>query len=459
MGGTPGPVRPSPFSGTSRSYGDCFASRRFPAAAFRTGFSVLAILREEFWKSSGFCWSPEGGRPTKCAAWENPGKSRIAAFIECGGAYIGFCGGAGMALSSPPAIFLTPVERMPLAERLPSASGGIRIDGLISHPCWKDLPPTIPVSVWWPSQFRVTPTDEAICLASYADAETDFQVADLRVSDPDPAISWSELEQAYGINLNPARIKGHPAIIEAQKGSGRMILSYAHLETPGDEWGNRLFFQILDYLNETSGVSGAGEADYFAPHDTAPADERIWTHIRHALDAASDLISFGEANLLWNWRRPWLLNWKRGIRGLEYGTLAVTLSYMAALHDKPEADSECGSSVPARAPGCPAAPGDDLLDRAKKLEEITGEFCIFARRLLLEEKFAARTTVLSKLGKVNERVDALRRALFGNRMHHGGLCRSLFDIIDVMLLEMLRAGDSAERGVEGRWFDGGRRAE
>ena len=92
------------------------------------------------------------------------------------------------------------------------------------------------------------------CLASYADPGVGFQVADLRVCDMDESAGWEELEKAYGINLDPARIKGHPAIIEIEKGKGRLVLSYAHLETPGDRWGNRLFFNILNYLNDVSAV-------------------------------------------------------------------------------------------------------------------------------------------------------------------------------------------------------------
>jgi hypothetical protein len=380
---------------------------------------------------------PGGWAAHKVRSLGDSGKKMIAGFIETGGTYIGFCGGAGMALSSPPSIFLTSIERMPLAERLPSASGGIHIEGTLSHPCWKDIPPAIPVSVWWPSQFRFTPEDKAFCLASYTDPGTDFQVADLRVSDLDREASWPELEQAYGINLDPARIKGHPAIIEVPKGKGRMILSYAHLETPGDLWGNRLFFQIIDYLNEISEKTGGSEGDLSSGHRAELPDQRAWACICEAEKTASDLIAFGEANLLWNWRRPWLLNWRRGIRGLEYGTLAVSLSYMAAMKEKLEARKECGVRAPSVGFGSSSAPG--WPERAGRLEAETREFCTLAKRLLLEEKFATQTAVLSKLGKVNDRVDTLRGVLFGNRMNHGGLCRALFDLIDVMLLDLLKS--------------------
>ena len=71
------------------------------------------------------------------------------------------------------------------------------------------------------------------------------------------------------------------------------------------------------------------------------------------------------------------------------------------------------------------------------------EFCSLAKRLLFEEKIAAWTGTVSKLGKVNEKVDSLRRSLFGNKMNHGGLCGALFDLIDRMLLDLIRGVDAA----------------
>ncbi|MGD0398033.1 MAG: BPL-N domain-containing protein [Syntrophobacteraceae bacterium] len=394
---------------------------------------------------------PGGWAAHKVRALGETGRKKIAGFIDKGGSYIGFCGGAGLALSSPPALYLTPVRRMPLSERLPSASGEIHISGALSHPAWKGLPARIPVSVWWPSQFRMDPGCRAACLGSYDDPGAGFQVADLRVCDTGESAGWEQLEKSYGINLDPARIKGHPAIIEIEKGKGRLILSYAHLETPGDLWGNRLFLNILNYLHDVSGVStpggdksvngsppAPGEKRNSSPltrqePSAAPSDIRYPpSGISKAKQAAADLIAFGEANLLWNWRKPWLLNWKRGIRGLEYGTLYVALSYMEELEHKLAAEPDAGSG--------PAVLCANWPERTKELEEKTLEFCALAKRLLFEEKIAAGMGMVSKTGTVNERVDPLRRTLFGKKMNHGGFCGALFDLIDRMLLDLIRGG-------------------
>jgi hypothetical protein len=134
------------------------------------------------------------------------------------------------------------------------------------------------------------------------------------------------------------------------------------------------------------------------------------------------LIAFGEANLLWNWRKPWLLNWRRGIRGFEYGSLVVCLSCLAELEQK------LG----------PVGHGLDSARGAEQLEQMTLEFCGLAGRLLFEEKIALATATLTKIGKVNDRVDSLRAVLFGAKMNHGGLCATLFDLIDRMLLDSIR---------------------
>ena len=68
---------------------------------------------------------PGGWAVHKVRVLGETGRLKIAKFIDESGSYLGFCGGAGLALSSPPALYLTPVRRMPMPERLPSASGEI----------------------------------------------------------------------------------------------------------------------------------------------------------------------------------------------------------------------------------------------------------------------------------------------------------------------------------------------
>ncbi|MDR3570190.1 MAG: BPL-N domain-containing protein [Syntrophobacteraceae bacterium] len=378
---------------------------------------------------------PGGWAAHKACALGDTGRARIARFIDEGGSYLGFCGGAGLALSSPPALNLVPIKRMPLSRRLPSASGRVYVCGMPSHSAWENIPDQIPVSIWWPSQFLVPTGCEALRLASYTRRQgEDFQVADLRVRDLGAAVGWAELERVYGINLDPARIYGEPAIIEVRRGKGALILSYAHLETPGDSWGNRLLVNILQYLDNTSpGPRGRAAAitfgkskggfflnDLLAGGDPGENRTASLCGVFGAKRAARELIAFGQANLLWDWRKPWLLNWRRGIRGFEYGALFVCLACMAELERRSR------------------QVGGGPVEGVERLEQMTLKFCGLARRLLFEEKLISETTTLSKIGKVNETVDSLRVTLFGEKMNHGGLCAALFDLIDRMLLALIR---------------------
>lgn len=374
---------------------------------------------------------PGGWASHKVRALGDAGKERIRAFIERGGSYLGFCGGAGLALSSGPSLGLVPLERLSASERLPSASGGVWIRGISCHPAWRGLPQELPVSVWWPSQFQWHPLPGTLCLATYMSPGDDFRVADIPALDlEDHGFPWEEWEKTYGINLNPERLVGHPAIIETRLGRGKLILSYPHLETPGDRWGNLLFVAILRYLDFYSSRHLPAEtliSSAPCPPPLTPCREAV-SCIHRARAMVDELIRFGERHLLWSWRRPWLLSWSRGIRGLEYGMLSVALNIL----------TERASGMVAEH----GEPTDGWLSEAMELEEKVKVFCRLARILLLEEKLANQAGSLTKLGKVNESVDGLRSRLFGTRMNHGGLSQALFDALDGLMLHILRAGST-----------------
>jgi hypothetical protein len=96
----------------------------------------------------------------------------------------------------------------------------------------------------------------------------------------------------------------------------------------------------------------------------------------------------------------------------------------------------------------PCEGADPWVEDAKHLNREVENFCSMAARLLIEEKVATQNGQLSKLGSVNATVDGLRRELFGERMSHSGLCRTLFDGLDRMLLDLLRHRSAGEAGRE-----------
>ena len=368
---------------------------------------------------------PGGWSSHKMRALGETGCAAVKDFVREGGGWLGFCGGAGLALTGGPSLGLVNVGRMPLSERLPNAGGEVWLEGIPDHPVWRDLPSHMPASVWWPSQFQLGDSSDCRPIATYHKTGNGFRVADLVVSDLDMAsASWEEWERLYGINLNPARLLGEPAILECRSGKGTLILSYPHLETPGDGWGNRLLENILRYLDRLAVPyfprASRQEVPEMRDIDVLISPETV-ACLKDAGETVRELIVWGEYRLLWRRRNHWLLDWRRGIRGLEYGTLDATMTAMVHAAERLRG----GGSEP-----------DPLLDAARCLASETADFCRAARRLLLEEKIAGQAGSINKLGSVNSTVDALRRSLFGTGMNHGGLSAGLFDRIDGMLFQL-----------------------
>jgi len=380
--------------------------------------------------------APGGWAAHKIRALGKAGRDQVARFIERGGSYLGFCGGAGMALSSPPSLELTPFERMPPAERLPNASGEVVIRGIVGHPAWQGLPEDIPTSIWWPAQFSWQFLPRSLCLGFYKAPGEDFWVADLPLADfRGRQMNWADWEKVYGINLDPQRLLGLPAILETRRGRGRLILSYPHLETPGDSLANRLLRNVLAYLDNRA-AEHLGAIPAAPPPAATPGPPPGFSTIQRLAEInrrVRALIAFGERHLLWFRYRPWLLRWQRGIRGLEYSMLAVTSEFLLK-----QAEQLAAAAKPGKA--------DPWLEPVRRLQADVDEFCSQAKILLTEEKLAAQTGHLTKLGSVNERVDQLRNSLFGARMNHGGLCRRIFDACDGMLLQLLRQAETHPAG-------------
>ena len=374
---------------------------------------------------------PGGWASHKMRALGRTGQDEIRRFVDRGGSYLGFCGGAGLALTSAGSLGLVKLERLPLSSRLPSASGQVLIRRCTDHPIWRDLPDTLPVSIWWPSQFHWKPQPELSCLAGYKAIGKDFRVADLPISDSEGSgICWEEWEEVYGINLNPKHLLGQPAIVEGCTGHGRLILSYPHLETPEDIQANQLLANIVGYLDQAAASRCPVQAEFspYCQQPTAPPSKPSLQYLEQAVNCVDDLIGFGERHLLWNWRLPWLLHWRRSIRGLEYGTLAVLVKVLY-------------QETRLTAVELPETHQDPWTAATSELTEKVQAFCAKAKRLLLEERLAAQKGHFSKVGRVNDSVDQLRHWLFGREMSHGGLCRDIFDRLDHLLYQAFTQGD------------------
>ena len=358
------------------------------------------------------------------------GREEVHRYVSRGGAYLGICGGAGLALQVDEGLALLPVSRKPMTDRLPNFSGSIRVYQASSHPLWWNLRGEEVFQVWWPSQFHLVEPDDIEVVGRYGQPEKDFSVSDLKVSE---ALAlgrdWAQLEEAYQINLDPERIINEPAIVEGRYGEGRVLLSYPHLETPGDAAGNTALFNIwYDLLNNS--VVGAGGASHRVnPLTFREVDSESLERIRKIAREARMLIALGEKHKLWSWRNSWLLQWKRGVRGAEFGTIYVLLNALAAELER------TGAVAIVAAPHFLVEMGK----RFDRLEELWNQFYHKGCALLEEEGRELDGKIGMNSGKLTPRLRTLLGEIFNcvqcyGSKTYGGLYRQLLDQIDSLLL-------------------------
>ncbi|MFA9433089.1 MAG: BPL-N domain-containing protein [Deltaproteobacteria bacterium] len=378
---------------------------------------------------------PGGWASLKSEKLGKHGREELRRFVRSGGGYLGICGGAGLALQVDEGLGLLPVARKPMAERLPNFSGSIRVRQTVSHSLWWGLQGEAPFQVWWPSQFDLLKPDKVQILGRYGDPESDFCVSDLNVCETVAAcLEWEQLEKAYQINLNPERLSNEPAIIAGEYGQGRVVLSYPHLETPGDVAGNMALFNIWHDLLSSSVLECPDDSDGTKVANIVPVDEQSLEHVRAMARETEKLVALGERHNLWSWRNPWLLQWQRGVRGAEFGTIAVLLQ---GLVRELERTGGIASTYP--------KPSSLKIDaQFEKLVELWGLFRDKGRALVVEEARNLNDKKANNGEALSPQARDLRTEIFncvrcyGSRSY-GGLYRQLLDQIDSLLLGTLLA--------------------
>jgi len=139
------------------------------------------------------------------------------------------------------------------------------------------------------------------------------------------------------------------------------------------------------------------------------------------LAAAMDaFIELGRRNFLWYRREPWLLQWRRGMRGIEYSTLAAMLGQIARL--VPEDDGQ----------------EDALLEDLQELRARVLPFLEGARRLIILERFAMTAGPISPLKTDDDGIAELRGRLFSTSKRCGGEYEQITSQADSILLPLLR---------------------
>ncbi|MDI6744662.1 MAG: BPL-N domain-containing protein [Thermodesulfovibrionales bacterium] len=386
-------------------------------------------------KNYAMLFVPGGWASNKLKTLGDKGAVEIKKFVSNGGNYLGFCGGAGLATLD--GIGLLNIKRKPTKERVPSFSGRIHLN-INEHPIWNGLvessnetnPPFTKVGrgginsspvfhAWWPSQFLIN--DKKIKnLAVYGNALPDSFSSDLNVGDVEGSSGWKEFEKIYGINLDPKRLLNEPAVVEGKFGRGRVILSLIHFDTSDDVNGARVLKNLWEYLAESSVKVSKCQS-------VKDSDTLILGHSDTVLSelesAVTDLISLGIRNFLWFWRNPMLLQWRRGVRGLEYCTLYVMIKELSGFSGQLSAVDK---------------------EELQSIKKLLIPFTEKAKHLLILERHTMQNGHITYERCNNPAIQKIRIELFGDSKSHGGLFKSLIDEVDAILFSSLPASISHE---------------
>jgi glutamine amidotransferase-like uncharacterized protein len=372
---------------------------------------------------------PGGWASNKLKALGQTGIDEIKLFVKNGGNYLGFCGGAGLATMD--GIGLLNIKRKPTKDRVPSFSGRIHLN-INNHPIWctslhnSDTPSPI-FHAWWPSQFMIRDNSIKI-LATYADALPDAFSSDLNIGDVKANSGWLLLEELYKINLDPKRLLNEPAVVEDGFGKGKVVLSLIHFDTPDDINGSMTLRNLWQYLAGQKTENRGQKPEKGLKLNLSRIDRHA-SLIEELENAIQELIEFGERNFLWFWRNPMLLQWRRGVRGLEYCTLYVMIKETAKIIKERNMPYETKEGSPS-----PSA----ITDYALHIKKLLLPFTDKAKKLLTLERLAMQNGHITYERCDNTEIQKIRTELFSDSKSHGGLFKNLIDKVDALLYKLLK---------------------
>jgi len=352
------------------------------------------------------------GRALKLGA---AGMDALRGFVEGGGNYLGFCGGAGLALTGrrpDESLGLCPWGRMGFAGRLQHfLSGHVRLALASGEQLTPPCACALLAPVWWPAQFAPPPAAKddggVTVLARYAGLSDDFWVADLELSRI-PAETLSDWENLYGVQIRPDFLSGRPAVISGSFGAGRYVLSYPHLETPDSVEANLWLTHLLRELADADCTAADSVPPWPLAGEAVRWDDPALAEARAALEQA---IGLGQDHLLLFWRNPWLLGWRRGIPGPGINSL-----YALVCEAQAQAPTEAALAY--------------WRERGPKFARLAQLFCSGLAGLLLAERLDMTVRATDSEQAFTASLRETRRALFGVAPATGGLCGELLGTLE-----------------------------
>lgn len=380
---------------------------------------------------------PGGSGRQKANMLGEQGILAIRHFVENGGAYLGFCGGAGLALAD--GLGICPWGRDFYNGRTEHRISGhiycdLSQDSLIPKDMEKASLP-----VWWPGRFQEPSEEEYLAdpekkkvriLARYREMGEDLYTHDLPVKKLPPE-AFDDWENLYGIRLRPKLLDGQPAIIAGDFGKGQYILSYSHLETPDSPEANKIFAYMLRQIlaNEDSSKLTAKGAAFeavgtglcknilntqeFTPTWINTDFQTSWPILRELKGQLDELFKLGVDLQLLFPRTSWLYGWNTSVHGSQLNALRIALSRALVLPPIDERE-------------------DYLLKKGVNFAENMLLFIHGTKNWLLARRLC--DSLSENEGIAPEIMEAQRRELFGMLMYGGGRCGELITWLDEFLL-------------------------
>lgn len=364
---------------------------------------------------------PGGSARRKAAILGNNGQDAIRKFVADGGNYLGFCGGAGLALTTETGLKLCPWTRCKLHERLlHQVSGHFYVD-IEEHSLVppKGIEGDEKLPIWFPARFEPVNTTEEnkpLVLASYAKPSADFFMSDLPLSAF--SIDYSqECMYLYGRYLDP-HLKHEPTTILGNYGKGTYVLSYAHLETPNSPYANRFYFNILHELGNIPEIEATNVPELDLNKLEVYWGDKKLLACREQLNL---LFTTGLGLQLFFPRTPWLYGWKNGMQGTQLANLRIALHTVQSL-------------VPNNAMLLEWARIEKDFMRLFKLFIDGARSWVYARRLCqsLPEAFSV------------EHLTDQQNRLFGSPMKADGICGELILYLELLFLKSFEKDKEVE---------------
>ena len=370
---------------------------------------------------------PGGSAALKASALGTAGKKAICDFVAAGGRYLGFCGGAGLALSHSRGLGLCPWGRDSYPERILHLISG----HILASPCKSELTPQWDVAspslpVWWPGRFCNGGGDVEV-LARGKSPDTDFWVADLPLESV-PKHVFAQWRELYGVNLSADFLAGTELVVHGLFGRGEYILSYSHLETPDSPDANRWFCHLLGKLTGTPVRYSTIPSWELLPDQGVRDnhfDDKVQPLIAWAASSMRSLVELGIRHRLFFRRTSWLIGWKPGLPGSLCDNLLAALGVAERTTPTPEAALWWSS-------------------REKQFRDLAEVFFARSEGYLLAARLSDTLTSTMPDAVDRSSLNKERDLLFGHPMTGGGMLGSMQSMVEEYLFLCLHTPEGLQ---------------